>query len=105
MSYSQETSASRVRNWKRWLATRNRWAKKLAAEADRATKGLRVQLKVPIREWHGGTRHPAGRVFVVYCVHLQAKGDDGPYLWLARLDKPDAPCIGANVDQVEFLHI
>lgn len=25
------------------------------------------------------------------------------HLWLARLDKPDWPCMGADVDQVEFV--
>lgn len=92
-----------MRNWKRWLEQNNRGAKARAAKVDSAVKGLRVQLKVPMREWHGGSRHPAGRMFVVYCVHLQDKGDRGPHLWLSRLDKPDMPCLGADVDQVEFL--
>jgi len=87
------------------LQRKNLRAQALAREADKACEGMHVRLVVPLREWHGGSRHPAGRILRVYCVHLQERGgaDQEPLLWLARLDKPHCPRVGARLSQIEFV--
>lgn len=84
------------------LDCRNRAAKALATGADDLVRNLHVRLKVPVREWHGGTRHPAGRVLTVYSVHLADKGDADACIWLLKPGK-NWPCMGVYPVQVEFI--